>query len=175
MRREVSALSMRTARRAEIPAPSDLRSSDRPNPERRHGNRVECQPQLEGAGQASLLVPPPVCWTARKDLKPFGCGGWASAAEWTACLLGRQVLSLLFLPSTIPTRLLLPGSEWNFARDGAPARAGWPGEGRRPQARDPRLRPVWRARRRGQQPSDGQGKVLRKVWAGGMAGPRTPR
>lgn len=63
-------------------------------PECRHGNRVECQPQLEGAGQASLLVPPPVCWTARKDLKPFGCGGGAAAAEWTACLLGRQVLSL---------------------------------------------------------------------------------
>lgn len=174
MRREVSAPSMRTAGRAEIPAPSDLRGNDGRNPERRLGNSVDCQPQLEGAGQASLLVPPPVCWTARKDLKPFGCGGGASAAEWTAWLLGSQVLSLslLLLPSLIPSRLPLPGSEWNFAQDGgAPARAGWPGEGRRPQAPDPRLRPVWRAPRPGQQPSGGQGKFSGKF---GQAAWRDP-
>lgn len=86
-----------------IPAPSDVRGSDRLSPARRHGNRVECQPGLEGAGQASSVVPPPVMLdasdpSARKDLKPFGCGGGAAAAEWTACWWGLQVLSLSFFP-----------------------------------------------------------------------------
>lgn len=56
---------------------------------------------LEGAEQTSSVVPPLVMLddsdpAARKDFKPFGCGGKAAAAEWTACLWGLQVLSLFF-------------------------------------------------------------------------------
>lgn len=40
-------------------------------------------------------------------------------------------LSLLFLSPIVAAPALVPGSEWNFARDRVPARAGWLGEGRR--------------------------------------------
>lgn len=62
-----------------------------------------------------------------------------------------------------------------FCAGWSPRACGLARGGASPAGRDPRLGPVRRARRRGQQPSDGQGKVLSKVWSGGVAGPRALR
>lgn len=164
-------------RRAETPAPSDVRSSDRHHPARRHSNRVAGQRLLEGAGQTSSVVPPLVMLddsdpAARKDLKPFGCGGGAAAAEWTACLWGLQVLSLSSFSLTNSCRSR-PSPRFcvEFCAGWSPRACGLARGGASPQAGDPRLRPVWRAPPRALQPSEGQGKFSVKLGQEAWRGP----